>query len=119
MAKDKKQTGDQGEDIAEKFLIEKGYEIILRNYRYGHGEIDIIAKDKDVLVFVEVKSRHNLDFGYPEEQITPSKQKQIRKIADAYLWENEIENQNCRIDVIGILFHGKKDPDINHIIDAF
>ena len=121
MPNDKKSFGDKGEDLAAEFLTEKGYEIIERNYRYGHGEIDIIAMDNEQtqLVFVEVKSRHNLDYGYPEEQISKGKQKQIRKIAEAYLYEKEIEGVDCRVDVVAILFQGKKDPYINHIENAF
>lgn len=121
MPDNKKSFGDKGEDLAAEFLADKGYEIIERNYRYGHGEIDIIAMDNNraELVFVEVKSRHNLDYGYPEEQISIGKQKQIRKIAEAYLCEKEIEGVDCRIDVVAILFQGKKEPYINHIKNAF
>lgn len=121
MPKDKKSFGNKGEDLAAEFLTGKGYEIIERNYRYGKGEIDIIAMDNErtQLVFVEVKSRHNLDYGYPEEQISKGKQKQIRKIAEAYFYEKEIEGVDCRIDVVAILFQGNKAPYINHIENAF
>jgi len=121
MSKEKKEFGNQGEELAEKFLIDKGYEIIEKNFHYSHGEIDIIAKDNFTgeLVFVEVKSRHNLDYGYPEEQISKGKQRQVRKIAEAYLWLKGIENHSCRIDVIGILLRSNKNPVINHIENAF
>ena len=119
MPKSKKQTGDRGENIACDLLIEKGYSIVERNYRYGHGEIDIIAKDKEILVFIEVKSRKNLEFGPPELGVTKGKQRQIRKIAEAYLYEKNITETDCRLDVVGILFQGKEKPIINHIENAF
>ncbi|MFC2083484.1 YraN family protein [Bacteroidota bacterium] len=110
--------GGKGEEIACKYLQEKGYRIIERNYRFGHGEIDIIAKDKEILVFIEVKTRNNLTFGPPELAITLNKQRQIKKIASSYLYSKNIDNTDCRIDVIGILIT-KKNPVINHIENAF
>jgi len=115
----KKELGDRGEDIAADFLKNKNFAIIERNYRYGHGEIDIIMKDKDVLVFVEVKTRKNLEFGPPELAVTRNKQRQIRKIAEAYLIEKEITDIDCRIDVIAILLKKNLPPEINHIENAF
>ena len=90
MSRKKKDTGDKGEDLAVKLLEDSDYEIVERNYRFGKGEIDIIAKDKDTLVFVEVKTRKNLEFGPPELAITMNKQRQIKKIAEAYLFEKKI-----------------------------
>ena len=115
----KRKTGNKGEDIACDFLTKLGYEIIKRNYHYGHGEIDIIAKDGEILVFVEVKYRKSLEYGPPELAITNSKQKQIRKVAEAYLYENDIKDTSCRIDVVAILHFPKQEPKINHIINAF
>ena len=119
MTEKKKETGDIGEEIAAGLLEDSGFEIIERNYRYGRGEIDIIAKDNDVLVFVEVKTRKNLEFGPPELAITKNKQRQIKKIAEAYLFENEIIDIDCRIDVIAILLKKNLPPEINHIKNAF
>ncbi len=119
MEPNNRKTGSKGEDIACEFLKNLGYEIVERNYQYGHGEIDIIAKDTDTLVFVEVKFRKNLEYGPPETAVTKTKQKQIRKVAEAYIYEKEIKNTFCRIDVIAILqFPGAK-PEINHYINAF
>lgn len=114
-----KKTGDKGEEMARRLIESKGYEIIESNYRYGKGEIDIIAKDNDGLVFVEVKSRNNLEFGMPEYAITRKKIKQIRKIAEAYIYEKNIKEVNCRFDVVAILFQGKKSPIIEHYENAF
>ena len=119
MADTKKQFGESGEDLACKFLEGKGFKILKRNWRYGHGEIDIIAEDNDKLVFVEVKTRRNLEFGPPELAVTKSKQRQVRKMAEAYLYINEITDQECRIDVIAILMLDKDAPQINHIKNAF
>jgi putative endonuclease len=117
--KHKKIVGDRGEDAAVDLLSKKNYEIIERNYRFGHGEIDIIAKDKDILVFVEVKTRKNLEFGPPELAVTKNKQRQIRKIAEMYLVENKITDMDCRMDVVAILLKQNLPPEINHIENAF
>lgn len=119
MPHQKQKTGGRGENLACAVLQKKGYEIVERNYHYGHGEIDIVARDGNTLVFVEVKTRKNLEFGPPELAITKGKQKQIKKIAEAYLYEKNIKDTDCRIDVVAILFQGKERPKINHIINAF
>ncbi|MFA6981315.1 MAG: YraN family protein [Ignavibacteriaceae bacterium] len=113
-----KEKGKEGEDLAASFLVEKGFEIIERNYRYGKGEIDIVARDKDFLVFVEVKSRESLEYGKPEEAITKRKMSQIRKIAEAYLAEKNITDENIRFDVVAILFLGGE-TTINYYENAF
>lgn len=115
----KKDIGNYGEKIATDFLIEKGFKIIEQNYHFGHGEIDIIAKDNNVLVFVEVKTRKNLEFGDPILAVTKNKQRQLKKIAEAYLYEKEITNTDCRIDVIGILLYKNLPPKITYIENAF
>jgi putative endonuclease len=119
LEKNKKETGDRGEQLAVALLKDKNFEIIEQNYRFGHGEIDIIARDKDVLVFVEVKTRKNLEFGPPELAVTKNKQRQIRKIAEMYLVENKITDMDCRMDVIAILLKQNLPPEINHIENAF
>lgn len=116
-----KSLAEKGEELAAQILSDKGYEIVERNYRYGHGEIDIIANDPSTksTVFIEVKSRKNLEFGEPEYAITKSKQRQIRKIAELYLFEKEIQELDCRFDVIAILFEDFNNPVINHYENAF
>ncbi|MCX8057597.1 MAG: YraN family protein [Ignavibacteria bacterium] len=108
-----------GEEVAAKFLTEKGYSIVKRNFVFGKGEIDIIAKDGDCLVFVEVKTRKNYDYGEPEYAITKSKQRQLKKIAEAYFYVNGIQEQLCRFDVITIVGEKEDEMKINHIINAF
>ena len=115
------ELGKKGEEIALNFLKDEGFEIIEQNYRYGKGEIDIIAKDPsdNYLAFVEVKTRQNLDYGEPEYAITKNKQRQIRKMAELYLYDKEIEELDCRFDVIAILLEDIDKPSIKHYVNAF
>lgn len=81
--------------------------VLDRNYTYNHGEIDIVAKDGDVLVFVEVKVRRSAKFGMPEESVTPSKQALIRRTAEGYVQEKNLAEISCRFDVVAIqMEHG-------------
>ena len=116
-----KKTGDEGENLAVELLESKGYSIVKRNYHYGKGEIDIIAKDpeEEGLVFIEVKSRKSLEYGSPEEAITKNKIKQLKRIAELYLYENEIKEILCRFDVIAILMLPGQKPQIEHFVNAF
>ena len=115
----KRKAGNKGEDLACEFLTNLGYQIIERNFFYGHGEIDIVANDGEILVFAEVKYRKNLEFGMPESAITIPKQNQIRKIAEAYLYQKEIRDRQCRFDIVAILQLQGNELQINHIINAF
>lgn len=110
--------GKAGEKIALRYLKENKYRIVNRNYRLFRGEIDIIAYDRKTLVFVEVKTRTATDFGLPEESVTPSKQKQIQKIAQGYLTKNNLDNVECRFDVLSIIPEENR-YSIRHIQDAF
>ena len=117
---DTRKKGEIGEKVAEKILIEKGYEIVKRNYFSAFGEIDIIAKKSDEIIFVEVKSRRNGSIETPAEAVTPSKQRKIIKTAEKYLYENE-NDLYPRFDVIEIFFSasGYKIIGYNHITNAF
>jgi putative endonuclease len=121
MGLSKEELAKKGEQLAADFLEEKGFEIVERNYRYGHGEIDIIALDpKDnYTVFVEVKTRQNLYFGEPEYAITKKKQQQVKKVAELYLYDKEIEQIDCRFDVVAILLEDEDKPVINYYENAF
>lgn len=118
---DAKELGKKGEEAAAEFLLKKGFEIVERNYRFSHGEIDIIAKDPNdgYTVFVEVKARQNLQFGEPEYAITKSKQKQLKKMAEHYFFDKGITELDCRFDVISVLFREKIRPVITHYENAF
>ena len=87
MSKNNICLGKSGEEIATQLLKEQGYKIWVRNYKTKLGEIDIIAKDKDTVCFIEVKTRHSDKFGSPEESISESKQKKIVRVALLFLKE--------------------------------
>ena len=101
---DNRDKGTRGEDLATARLKKEGYRIIERNYRCRLGEIDIIATDKEDVVFVEVKGRKSDAFGTPEEAIGPAKQKKISKVALHYLQEKGLGDRNARFDVVTIRF---------------
>ena len=114
----RKQVGDRGEAIAAAFLEGKGYEIVARNFRWRLGELDIVARQGDLLVFVEVKSQYRGGFGPPETWVTPKKQRRVSLAARRFLQVNEIEDVDCRFDVIAVTFGGKE-PQVRHIENAF
>lgn len=99
----KRRVGDWGEHIASQFLQKQGIRIIEQNFRCKIGEIDIIAKENDYLVFVEVKYRNNLSHGYPREAVNYYKQKTISKVALWYMKKYNLWNCSCRFDVLEIL----------------
>lgn len=118
--KNNKKLGNIGEQIASNYLIALGYTIIKRNYRIKIGEIDIIAQKDDTIVFVEVKTRYSLKYGYGLESITASKRKTIRKIAEFYYSRLYNKNLKARIDVVDIVMGTSTVPDkIRHIENAF
>ena len=110
--------GRKGEEIAERFLIQKNYEIIQRNYRRYRGEIDLIAKDGDCLVFVEVKSVSSDRFGSPINKVNEQKRKQLGKLAMAYYQEFDLFDQDSRFDIVTVIFNGSK-YIVDHIENAF
>ncbi len=111
-------SGAWGEDLALRFLNQRGYVLVERNYRTRYGELDLIVRDGDTLVFVEVKLRSGTGFGDPLEAVTPQKQATIRSLAEQYLSEREPAFESVRFDVVGILVGGAA-PRLRHIEDAF
>jgi putative endonuclease len=109
--------GKQGEKLAANFLISHGYEILRENYRHKRGEIDLIAKKNDLLVFVEVKSKARDRYGFPEEAVNSKKEEMIITTADQYLFEEDWQG-SIRFDIISILGEGD-DIRIAHFEDAF
>jgi putative endonuclease len=114
---DHNELGKIGEDLAEKHLRRIGYQILHRNWHFGHDELDIIARDGEWLVIVEVKTRTTDHYGEPEMEVKPSKMRAIVKTADAYIQLADFKGET-RFDVIGILLGGGK-VVLNHIKDAF
>lgn len=109
-----KKIGKLGEQIASDYLKNIGYSIIIRNFMCKQGEIDIIAQYKKEIVFIEVKTRTSLNYGYPVEAVNNIKQKHIEKTAQYYLYKTNINNTYIRIDVIEIYLY-KNRYKINHI----
>ncbi len=118
MSKENLLLGKTGEETAVSLLKENGYKILARNFKTKIGEIDIIARDKDTISFVEVKTRHSDKFGLPQEAISSSKQRQISKAALAYLKDNNLLNKKARFDVISVILSGDE-PKIDLIKNAF
>lgn len=112
-------VGKIGEEIAVKYLEDIGYEIIQRNYSCKLGEIDVIAKYKDELIIIEVKTRTSNLYGLPAEAVNDIKQKHIFKVAQYYLIKNEVEDTFVRIDVIEVYLNKNKTYKLNHIKQAF
>jgi putative endonuclease len=110
--------GKRGEQIAADYLRAKGYRIEDRNYRQKTGEIDIICRDGNTFVFVEVKTRQHCGFGHPTEAVTRRKQTQISRTALLYLNSQELFDTPTRFDVVGIIL-AETGPEISHIIGAF
>lgn len=113
----KQKTGKNGEDIAIEYLEKKGYTIIERNFYCSQGEIDIIAKDKKEIVFIEVKTRRNYNYGLASEAVNRQKKKHLIESIKYYIYRNKIENTYIRIDVIEVYIKNKK-AYINHIEQA-
>ncbi|MCX5669677.1 MAG: YraN family protein [Candidatus Omnitrophica bacterium] len=110
--------GKAAEDAAVKFLKAKGYKILERNYKNNFGEIDIIAQQNGVICFVEVKARHSLVLGSPQEAVNSSKQRQISRVAVYYLKSKKLLERPARFDVLALLYVDSQ-PEISLITDAF
>lgn len=116
----KQRLGAIGEKIAQDFLIDNNYKILKLNYRFSRmGEIDIIAREKEYICFIEVKTRRNTLFGRPSEAVDKRKQARMIKLAYIYLKEHNIKDGNVRFDIVEILYKGQNDYTINLIENAF
>ena len=111
------ELGKIGEELAAQFLVDKGYEILERNWRNIHKEIDIIAKEGDDLVIVEVKARQTDEYGEPDIAVTKRKQRMLIAAANAYITRKGLDVET-RFDIVSIVFKDGE-PVIEHIEDAF
>ncbi len=111
-------TGKLGEEAARRFLEQKGFQILETNWRHGHLEVDIIARDGDVLVFVEVKTRGSTWFGAPEEFVDKRKEKLLARAAAAYM-EAIGHEWAIRFDVVSVVVGRKGQLQVRHVRDAF
>ncbi len=113
-----KQLGRYGEDLASRYLEQKGYQILERNYRWARAEVDIIARKENLLIFVEVKTAASPAMGEPISWVHEKKQRQVALAAQHYLQAKEIHGLDCRFDVIGII-RKRGSFNITHIENAF
>ena len=110
-----RKTGEVGESLALEYLLKKGFELVLRNFGTRFGEIDLIMRDKGVLVFVEVKTKKGLDFGSPEEMFTRNKYKKVKNMALVYLKGRETKS---RIDMVAVILAASGTPVSIHYYPA-
>ncbi len=111
----KRSVGNQKEELVAAWLKEQGVEILARNFYFHGGELDLVIKDGEYLCFIEVKYRKSTNYGYPEEAVTPSKQRKILQGAKVFLYKNHISSDTpCRFDVISVY-----QEEITWIKDAF
>lgn len=115
----RKGLGAKGESLAARHLKKQGFAIVERNFNCTLGEIDIIARKGDLLVFAEVKTRMSKHYGAPEQSVNFPKQKKITRVAKCYLKNKKLGGLNCRFDVYAITFDDAQRPEIKHIPSAF
>ena len=115
----RKKLGKRGEELAIGFLEDRGYCIIERNFRCRLGELDIIAKEDNQIVFIEVKTRMSTTFGLPQESLHYSKKKRLTRLASLYLANHHLQKASCRFDVIAITVKGERVHAIDLIKNAF
>lgn len=111
------ETGSHGEKLAVDYLKNEGYKILQQNYKNNIGEIDIIAQVENLVVFIEVKTRRSLKYGYAFEAVNLKKRNKIINASQLYLVSNQFFDIQCRYDIIEV-YIGREIP-INHIINAF
>lgn len=110
--------GQQGEALAQTYLNNAGFEILEQNWRHSKAEVDLIAKDGAILVFIEVKTRSYTYFGQPESFVTPKKKQLLAKAASVYM-EQIGHDWEIRFDVVSVILPEGKPPQIQHFPDAF
>ena len=119
MSMARQHLGESGEEIACRELTARGYAILARRYRTRHGEIDIVARDGETTVFVEVRVRTTREFGTAAESVTPAKQRRVAAMALDYVARNRLSDCPCRFDVVAIDDGASVEPQITVIPGAF
>lgn len=119
MSNQNQTLGKWGEELAAKYLANKGYSILSANYRTRYGEIDLVTEHLGIIIFVEVKTRSSTQFGFPEEAVTPKKQQHLVHAAELYLQAQNQLDSLWRFDVIAIRKGPDGKPLITHFENAF
>jgi putative endonuclease len=114
----KQEFGRKSEALAQEYLKRKGFNILKRNYRCGHKEIDLVGQDGNTIVFIEVKAGRSKDFGAPQERVDLRKQKNLTEAAYHFIQEENVTNCDFRFDVVAISYQKGKEK-IDHIENAF
>jgi putative endonuclease len=114
-----KPLGDHGERIAAAYLTDAGLRVLDRNWRCRDGELDIVARDRDALVFCEVKTRRGTGFGHPVEAVTAVKQRRLHTLAQRWLAAHDEHAPDLRFDVIGVLMRPGRPALVTHLRGAF
>lgn len=113
-----KQRGDLGEDAAARYLEQRGFRVLERNWRFRQWELDLVCRDGDTLVFVEVKTRSANTMGTPADGLNRKKQARLVKAASQYLTKNDLWDEPCRFDLAAVVDTGKS-MDVEHMENAF
>jgi putative endonuclease len=111
--------GRKGERIACRFLLRQGFDILVRRYRGKSGELDIVAFEKETLVFIEVKTRSSRDFGEPYEFVDWQKQQILRRVADQFIVDNDLGNYSYRFDIVSVLIPKESPLQVELYRNAF
>ncbi|WP_245861861.1 YraN family protein [Phycicoccus duodecadis] len=108
--------GRYGEEVAARYLRDQGLEVVERNWRCEHGEVDVVARDGDCLVVCEVKTRRGTGFGDPVEAVTVAKAMRLRRLAAAYVRAHDLHPAQMRVDVIGVLCRPGRPVTLRHVV---
>jgi putative endonuclease len=119
MTKTTQLVGAHGEELAAAHLVEAGLVLLDRNWRCRYGEVDIIARDGEIVVFCEVKTRRGTEFGTPAEAIVAAKARRLRKLAGVWLSMSTLRPSEIRFDVVSVLRGRQGAPQIEHVKAAF
>jgi putative endonuclease len=113
------ELGVHGERVAAAYLTDAGLRVLDRNWRCREGELDIVAREGDALVFCEVKTRRGVGFGHPAEAVTPTKQRRLRTLAQRWLAAHDEHAPELRFDVVGVLVRPSRPALVTHLRGAF
>jgi putative endonuclease len=113
------ELGSLGEHIAATYLTDVGLRVLDRNWRCREGELDIVARDRDAMVFCEVKTRRGVGFGHPVEAVNVAKQRRLRTLAQRWLAAHDDHAPDVRFDVVGVLVRSERPALVTHLRAAF